>query len=68
MKAAIIYMLAIVGAELVVYVFVQPVWGVVFHIVILVAVIMHSAIFAFGEMAQTVATRYPGLYYRPGSF
>ena len=44
MKAAIIYMLAIVGAELVVYVFVQPVWGVVFHIVILVAVIMRSAI------------------------
>lgn len=44
MKAAIIYMLAIVGAEFVVYVLVQPVWGVVFHIVILVAVIMHSAI------------------------
>ncbi len=44
MKAAIIYMLAIVGAELVVNVFVQPVWGVVFHIAILVAVILHSAL------------------------
>ncbi len=42
MITAIIYLLAIAIAE-VVTVAVQPVWGIVYHIVILVAVIVHSA-------------------------
>ena len=42
MITAIIYLLAITIAE-VVTVAVQPVWGIVCHIVILVAVIVHSA-------------------------
>ena len=43
MRAAIIYLLAIVIAE-VVTTFYMPVWGIVCHIVILVALIMHSAL------------------------
>jgi len=43
MQAAIIYMLAIVGAEIVTII-IQPVWGIVFYIAILVAVILHSAL------------------------
>jgi len=43
MKEAIIYLLAIAAAE-VVTVFVQPVWGIVCHAIVLVAVVMHSAL------------------------
>ena len=43
MKVAIIYLLAIAAAE-VVTVFVQPLWGIVGHIVILILVIVHSAV------------------------
>ncbi len=43
MKEAIIYLLAITAAEAVT-VFVQPVWGIVCHAIVLVAVIMHSAL------------------------
>jgi len=43
MKEAIIYLLAIVTAEAVT-VFVQPVWGIVCHAIVLVAVVMHSAL------------------------
>ena len=43
MKEAIIYLLAITTAEAVT-VFVQPVWGMVCHAIVLVAVIMHSAL------------------------
>ena len=48
MIEAIVYLLATTIAE-VVTVTAQPVWGIVCHIVILVAVIVHSA----------MATRYP---------
>ena len=51
MIEAIIYLLAITGAELVT-VYVQPIWGIICHIVILVVVIVRSA----------VSVRYP---YRP---
>ena len=43
MKEAIIYLLAIAAAEIVT-VFVQPVWGIVCHAVVLVAVVAHSAL------------------------
>jgi len=43
MKEAIIYLLAIAVAE-VVTVFVQPVWGIVCHAIVLVAVVTHSAL------------------------
>ena len=43
MKEAIIYLLAITIAEAVT-VFVQPVWGIVCHAIVLVAVVMHSAL------------------------
>ncbi len=43
MKEAIIYLLAIITAEAVT-VFVQPVWGMVCHAIVLVAVVMHSAL------------------------
>ncbi len=43
MKEAIIYLLAITAAE-VVTVFVQPVWGIVFHAIVLVSVVVHSAL------------------------
>ncbi len=43
MKEAIIYLLAITAAEAVT-VFVQPVWGIVCHAIVLVAVVMHSAL------------------------
>ena len=43
MKEAIIYLLAITAAEAVT-VFVQPVWGIACHAIVLVAVIMHSAL------------------------
>jgi len=43
MKEAIIYLLAITAAEAVT-VFVQPVWGVVCHAIVLVAVVIHSAL------------------------
>ena len=42
MKEAIIYLLAITAAE-VVTVFVQPVWGIMCHAIVLVAVVVHSA-------------------------
>ncbi len=43
MKEAIIYLLAITTAEAVT-VFVQPVWGIACHAVVLVAVVVHSAL------------------------
>jgi hypothetical protein len=43
MKEAMIYLLAITAAEAVT-VFVQPVWGIVCHAIVLVAVIVHSAL------------------------
>ena len=43
MKEAIIYLLAITTAEIVT-VFVQPVWGIGCHAIVLVAVVMHSAL------------------------
>jgi len=43
MKEAIIYLLAITTAEIVT-VFVQPVWGIVCHAIVLVTVVMHSAL------------------------
>ncbi len=43
MKEAIIYLLAITAAETVT-VFIQPVWGIVCHAIVLVAVVMHSAL------------------------
>ncbi len=43
MKEAIIYLLAITAAEAVT-VFVQPVWGIVCHAIVLVAVVTHSAL------------------------
>jgi len=43
MKEAIIYLLVITAAETVT-VFVQPVWGIVCHAIVLVAVVMHSAL------------------------
>ncbi len=43
MKEAIIYLVAITAAEAVT-VFVQPVWGIVCHSIVLVAVVMHSAL------------------------
>ncbi len=43
MKEAIIYLLAIAAAEAVT-VFVQPLWGIVCHAMVLVAVVVHSAL------------------------
>ncbi len=43
MKEAIIYLLAIIAAEAVT-VFAQPVWGIVSHAIVLVAVVVHSAL------------------------
>ncbi len=43
MKEAIIYLLAITAAELVT-VLVQPMWGLVCHAIVLIAVVMHSAL------------------------
>jgi len=43
MKEALIYLLAITAAELVT-VFVQPVWGIVCHAIVLVAVVINSAL------------------------
>jgi len=43
MKEAIIYLLAITAAEAVT-VLVQPVWGIVCHAIVLVAVVVHSAL------------------------
>ena len=43
MKEAIIYLLAIAAAETVT-VFVQPVWGIVCHAIVLVALVVHSAL------------------------
>ena len=53
MKEAIIYLLAITAAEAVT-VFVQPVWGIVCHIVILVSVLLHSAIASESRLQQLV--------------
>ena len=53
MKEAIIYLLAIVAAE-VVTVFYMPVWGVVCHIVILVSVLLHSAIVSESHLQQLI--------------
>ncbi len=43
MREAIIYLLAIVAAEVITTITAQPLWGTVCHIVILAAVIIHSA-------------------------
>ncbi len=43
MKEAIIYLLAITAAE-VVTVFVQPIWGIACHAIVLVVVVVHSAL------------------------
>ncbi len=43
-RVAIIYLLAIVAAEVITIITLQPVWGIVCHIMILVVAIMHSAI------------------------
>jgi len=53
MKEAIIYLLAIVAAE-VVTVFYMPVWGVVCHIAILVSVLLHSAIVSESHRQQLI--------------
>lgn len=53
MKEAIIYLLAITAAEMVI-VFVQPLWGIVIHIAILVTVIMRSARTADKSQRQLV--------------
>jgi len=58
MREAIIYLLAIVAAEVVTTVSVQPVWGMVCHIMILVAVIAHSAIaseYRYRELVLSLA-------------
>jgi len=57
MKEAIIYLLAIVAAE-VVTVFVQPVWGIACHAIILVAVVVHSAVvdrYFYGQLVLSLA-------------
>lgn len=43
MKEAIIYFLAITLAEIVTTIFVQPLWGLMCHIILLVTIIVHSA-------------------------
>ena len=43
MKEALVYLLAITVAE-VITVIVEPVWGIVLHIIVLVALILHSAL------------------------
>ncbi len=43
MKETLVYLLAIIAAE-VITVTIEPVWGVVCHIIILVALILHSAL------------------------
>ena len=43
MKEAVVYLLAIIAAE-VITVTVEPVWGIACHIIVLVAVILHSAL------------------------
>ena len=43
MKEALVYLLAIAVAE-VITVIIQPVWGIVFHIIVLAALILHSAL------------------------
>ncbi len=53
MKEAIIYLLTIIAAEAVT-VFVQPVWGIVCHAIILVAVIVHSALASDSRYRQLV--------------
>ena len=54
MKEAIIYLLAITAAELVTTVFVQPMWGIVCHAIVLVAVVMHSALAGDSRYRQLV--------------
>jgi hypothetical protein len=54
MKEAIIYLLAITAAELVTTVFVQPMWGIVCHAIVLVAVVMHSALASDSRYRQLV--------------
>jgi len=57
MKEAIIYLLAIVAAEAVT-VFVQPVWGIACHAIVLVAVVVHSAVvdrYFYGQLVLSLA-------------
>ena len=53
MKEAIIYLLAITAAEAVT-VLVQPVWGIVCHAIVLVAVVVHSALASDSRLQQLV--------------
>jgi len=53
MRAAIVYLLAIVVAE-VITVVIQPVWGIACHIILLVAVIVHSALTSDHRLRQLV--------------
>ena len=52
MREAIVYLLAIVAAEVITAVTVQPLWGMVFHIIVLVAVIVHSALVSDHRLRQ----------------
>ena len=57
MKGAIIYLLAITAAEAVT-VFVQPVWGIVCHAIVLAAVVVHSAVvdrYFYGHLVLSLA-------------
>ena len=57
MKEAIIYLLAITGSELIT-VFVQPVWGIACHTIVLVAVIVHSSVvdrYFYGQLVLSLA-------------
>ncbi len=54
MREAIIYLLAIVAAEVVTTITIQPLWGMVCHIIILVAAIVHSAIASESRYRQLV--------------
>jgi len=57
MKEAIIYLLAITTAEIVT-VFVQPLWGIVCHAIVLAAVIVHSAVvdrYFYGHLVLSLA-------------
>lgn len=57
MKEAIIYLLAIATAETVT-VFVQPVWGIVCHALVLATVIVHSAVvdrYFYGQLVLSLA-------------
>ena len=57
MKEAIIYLLAITAAQAVT-VFVQPVWGIVCHAIVLAAVVVHSAVvdkYFYGHLVLSLA-------------